>query len=236
MGYAPAPPPSLPPPKRNNCLKPIIGCTMGPLLLLTVVVGCVGLCLTFVASRGPESPLGDDFEPDPTAAAQYEEDILNDLADAAGSETFSISIEQEALSSWINLNYEDVFERYEVSLPDYWDYADPTFQIGFDDNRIYFYVSNDVPLVNLGTLVTAEVFPPNAAFTNYLIGIDILRIEAGGFRLDEDSATISARLSEIITDRIEYYRDEAGLGTIAVTAVQAREGILTISGTISPQE
>ena len=236
MGYMPQQAAPLPPPKRTNCLKPVVGCILGPLLLATTGFACVVLCLAFIASRGPERPLGNDFEPDPTAAAQYEQDIIEDLQNASAGSPFIITINENALSSWLNLEYEELFERYDITLPDYWSYADPVFQVGFDDGHIYFYVENDVPVVSLGTLITAEVFVPNPAFTDYLIGIDIVRIEAGGFNLEEDSATISARLSELITDRIEEYRADVDLNAITVTSVDANDGILTISGTIAADQ
>jgi hypothetical protein len=224
----------LPSPKRTNCFKPLVGCVLGPLLTLGTLLLCVVLCLALFSARGPEPPLG-DFEPDPTAAAQYERQVLNDLSAAAASRDglFTVQIEQKALSSWLNTEYDTLFEEYDITRPVIWDYSTPEFQVQFADGQIYFFVGNNIPVVNTNFLITARAFPPTTAFTTALIEVEVISIETGGFQLEEDSATIGARLSELITDQIIAYKQQANIESITVTTVTAANGVLTISGTIN---
>lgn len=224
----------LPSPKRTNCFKPLVGCTLGPLLAIATVFLCVGLCLVVLSARGPEPPLG-DFEPDPTAAAVYEQQVLNELSNSAarGDGLFTLQLEEAALSSWLNAEYETLFEEYDITQPAVWNYSTPEFQVSFADELIYFYVGNNVPIINTSILITARAFPPTSTFTTTLIDVEVVSIEAGGFSLEEDSATIGARLSELITDQILDYQQQANINEIQVSSVVVGNGILTISGTIN---
>lgn len=237
MQPGPAPyyqPQPLPKPKRTNCLKPIIGCVFGPVLAIALVVGCLIAILSALSVQGPEPPLGSDFEPDPTAAAQYESNIVNSLAQSVtnGDGTFSVQMDDQALSSWITEEYDTLFEEYDIPEPFLWQYDEPNFQIRFNDGQILFYVENEVPFVTLSGMLTAEVSVPTTDLTVYILDIDIIKFEAMGLDFEDDSTTISAWLTELITDQIEQYRQEAGLGDIEVTNVRSEDGILTIQGRV----
>lgn len=231
------PPPYYAPPltkvKRTNCFKPLIGCTLGPLLVVGVALACVFACLSVFTMRGPEPPLGDDYKPDPTQAARYEQSVIRSLEQAVNSDgSFTVQIEAEQLSSWLNVEYETLFEKYEIDRPFLWEYSDPQFQVGFEDGEILFYVENQIALVTASGLVTAVVAPPNSELNDYLIDIDILNIESMGIDLEDDSVTLSAYLSELITDQLTAYKDQIGIGELEVTAVTSEDGVLTLSGQI----
>lgn len=224
----------LPSPKRTNCLKPLVGCTAGPTLLVMGILVCLVACLAVLSANGPEPPLGDDFEPDSTLAAQYEQQILDDLTNAStsGNGLFTLQIEQRALSSWLNAEYEGLLETYDIAYPPIWNYRDPEFQVSFVNDQILFYVDTNVPAINTAVLVTARAFPPTIGNPDIIIDIDITNIEAVGFNLEDDSATLSADLSRVITDQIRQYQRDTGVGTITVTSIFTTNGVMTISGSV----
>lgn len=226
--------PTLPRAKRTTCLKPLVGCTVGPLLAVGLVLGCALACLSSFTLQGPNPPLGQDYEPNPTEAVLYEQSIASSLQQSvAFNGTFTIQIEDRTLSSWLNTNYETLFEDYDIPQPFLWDQSEPQFQIHFDDDRIFFYVENEVPFVTLNAMLTASVSPPNTDLTAYLIDVDIIRIESMGIDVEDDSVTISAWVIELITDQVEAYRVEAGLGEIVISEVSAQDGILTLRGQVA---
>lgn len=223
----------LPKAKRTNCFKPLVGCTLGPLLVMALGLTCIFACISIVTMQGPEPPLGDDFEPNPVEAAVYEESVIQSLEQAVNSDgTFTVQIAAEGLSSWINTEYKTLFEEYDIPRPFIWDYSNPQFQIGFENGVILFYVENQIALVTASGLVTAAVAPPNTELNDYLIDIDIVSIESMGINLEDDSLTLSAYLTELITDQLEQYQTETGVSNLEVTEVTSEDGVLTLRGRI----
>ncbi len=224
---------ALPKAKRTNCLKPIVGCVFGPVLAVGLVLGCALACLSALTLRGPQPPLGKNYEPDPTAAAQYEQSVINSLRQSVSTNgTFTIQMEDRALSAWLNTEYKTLFETYDIPQPFLWEQSEPQFQIRFDDDQILFYVENQIPLLTLNAMLTAEVKPPSTDLTIYLVAVDILKIESMGFSIEDDSATISAWIAQLLTAQIEEYQLEAGLENVEITGVSAQDGNLTLSGQV----
>ncbi len=229
-----AQPSRLPKPKRTNCLKPIVGCILGPMLSVGIIFGCLLACISTLSLQGPTPPLGKNFEPNPTEAALHEQSIVNALQSALAStnNSFTIQIEERALSSWINTEYKRLFETYDIPQPFLWEYSEPEFQVSFENEQILFYVENHLPLLTLNGLLTAQISPPNTELTTYLVDVDIVKIESMGLAIEDDSATISAWITEIISDQIEDYRTSLGIENLEITEVIAQDGILTLRGQI----
>ncbi|NDJ85201.1 MAG: hypothetical protein GYB66_04895 [Chloroflexi bacterium] len=221
--------------KGPNCLKPVIGCTFGPILLVLLIGACSFACLAALALSGSDA-LYDNFEPDRAEAQTYENSIENTLQTAlsSGSGRFTLRIREREFSSWLNYEYQDLFAKYDMTGDENWEYVDPEFQVRFRNDQVHFYAGNQFAVVTLGTVIKAEVAPPPKELSRFLVDINITEVTIGGLNLGNDSfSSLENDLAEILTDQIETYAVQAEISDISIESVEAREGILTITGQIS---
>lgn len=215
---------------RPNCFKPLVGCTLGPLLLFACIIGCACSCVASLSLTSPQ-PVLSSFEPDATQAALYESSIISALQTTNGN-NFTVTIREEEFSSWLHYEHRELFSRYDIGDKDYWERVDPRLQVSFDDQSIKFYIGIDWWLFTLGTIITAEASVPASTLSPNLVEIEITGIQIGGLDTDSSQNSLETRLEEILTDRIKAFVQSTGVRSIEVESVNADEGILTLSGTI----
>ncbi len=219
--------------QRTNCFKPMVACVLGPILAMTCLVGCACACVGVLAFTSPAPP-DPEFEPSRTLAQSYEDSIVDTLQNAVSTGgTFILNIQDDAFASWLNLEYKDLAEKYDLVGRDSWQGMDPEFQVQFDNGEIQLYVGQDIAFFTLGSLVAAELSPPASEFSPYLIDINITTIKIGGLEFDESSSrrSLERRLAEVLTDRLEaFVQLTAGIERIEIDTVLAEDGILTLTG------
>ncbi len=216
--------------QRPNCLKPLVGCTLGPVLLFTCMLSCVCAVLTSLSLTSP-APIFTNFTPDPTQAAAYPTSIHTSLQ-SANSGTFTIAIAQENFSSWLNYEYQSLFEKYEITGSEHWHRVEPVFQARFENQEIELYIGIDWAVFTLGNIITAELSAPTSDLSPNLVEVEITSLKIGGLDTDSSQKSLETWIEEILTDPINDFVQSAAIRSIQIEDITIDEGILTLSGTL----
>lgn len=196
-----------PPPKKRSPLTPACGCCLGLGVLTFCILGIPLICFGIFIAGNPDQ-LHDDFQANPTLAAQYDVMFDEAVANARTNGTFDVSIAERDFESWMNVEYRNTLEgeagqNNNSEIPGWLN--DMQFQTTFDNGAIQLYAETDVAGLPLSFLVTAEVSLNTDRLTSQTqpLTVTVTEFQAGGVNMPESFRTqLSSDISETLSDEL----------------------------------
>jgi hypothetical protein len=207
---------------RRRLLKRL-GIILSVFLLCLIAILLVSF---FYISQGNPSPLDENFTPDSDQAKEFEE--AYDVAVASGK-SFTITVTDEQLASWLDLRYEratsEEIENIELldDLPVKFTKL-KNIQVAFeDDQQLAMYAQVSVPIGEpLGLLLRAKLEIDD----NGQLEVKVNRAQVGGISVDDNvRKQLAEPIKDALTQRLTPDDREYQLNNIVI-----RESKLTIKG------
>lgn len=207
---------------RRRLVKRLGIALFGGLLCLVTF----SLIAYFYISQGNPSPLNEDFTPDSEQAKEFEE--AYDVAVASGK-SFTITVTDEQLASWLDLRYEratsEEIENIELldDLPVKFTKL-KNIQVAFEeDQQLAMYAQVTVPIGEpLGLLLRAKLEIDNDG----QLEVKVNRAQVGGISVDDNvRRQLAEPIKDALTQRLTPDDRKYRLNNIDI-----RESKLTIKG------
>lgn len=219
----------------SSCFKPIFACLLAPVLLFLCIAACGVACVAAVAMGSPK-PLDKDFKPSQAQAQAYENSISTALSSVTpGNGQFTIRMQEDEFASWLNYQYKDLMEKYFEGDNESIQNLDLVFQAEFDNQQIAFYAETKVALFKVAALIRAEVSPPQGNLSATLLDVNIVSFKLAALDVTDGQSGFEDDLAKVLTDRLQEFADAAGGDRITITQVDSQNGVLTLTGQLSPE-
>ena len=220
----------------RSCSKPLLACLLGPLLLMGCLVGAACACV-FAVTRGNPDPLYENYEPEQALAEGYEDTIADAVNIALQNPTGQLEVEfrDDEFSSWLNIKGNEILDNVDVSSDNFNSNARPSeYQVRFDNQEIQLYMSFDLSIFELASLITASVSPQTSLESDSLIEITLTGFKIGSIDLlSAVEGDLETNLGDLFVDHIlDNIEARTGSRDLTVTSINVDDGVMQITGSL----